>query len=299
MKLIYPDTQEDISQINYMAWFYYMMSKGHAGEMGMFVNIPEDTVAETNEKIGEEGEKIYRDHRGQEWVHKVCEMNLVPFSRDSLHGKIVRTLCEVKTSKNGITPFQVEKRNQVQYYIFLDTYQNDTLIKSLGVIPCAEYWSNCNPSDNDTMVLNETGQKSLLMDFEDFLEMVVRDYIPQISETVGEGMTFKGTGWDRYGVEAADGTLLAGQLPYEIACELVLMRKILDNKEGVRDELKNRASAIYGALKTKPDPPGQVECIVYAMFDMLANLRKQWFNPKSYLKFWPNGDRVATTKEAD
>lgn len=288
MKLIYP---EDMKQIDHAAWFHMMLLQGYTSGMGMFTHKPEDTVAETNKKLDEEAQRIYRDLRGYEWVHKVCEMNLIPFSRNSSHhehadrvdAKIIGTLCEVKIE--DIAPFQVPKdRGKAEYYIFLETYQKDALIRPLGVIPCKAYWENCERiPDSDTTVLNEYGRENLLMSLEDFLEILVRDYIPQISEAVGEGMTFKGTGWDRYGVEAADGTLLAGQLPYEIACELILMREILDNKEGVREELRKRATSIYGTLKTRTDPPGQVECIVYAMFDMLSNLRKKWFTPKSHL----------------
>lgn len=316
MEFLYPEKQEDWDRINYVAWFYMMLSKDYTKQVDMFAHQPEDTLEDTMKKMDSKGQRIYRGRRGQEWIHRVCEMNLIPFSRDTSHHtqtakgdvKIIETLCDVKICKNGDLPFQGlachEKpdKDVVQYYVFLKTDHNDNVVSPLGVITYGDYWANVDrfaqgelmpgttlASNSDTAFLNQRGQEKYLMTFDHFLEMALRDYIPQIIETVGpsEGITAIGTGWDRYGVQSTDGTLLAGQLVHEVACELFLIREILENREGVREDLKKRAAAIYGTLKETQDPPGQVECIVYAMFDMLATLREKWFTPKGYMKFWP------------
>ncbi len=320
MEFLYPEKQEDWDRINYVAWFYMMLSKDYTKQVDMFAHQPEDTLEDTMKKMDSKGQRIYRGRRGQEWIHRVCEMNLIPFSRDTSKAdkgavKISETMCDAKTCKKGELPYQVlayhEKPDTdvVQYYVFLKTDHNDNVISPLGAITYGDYWANVDrfaqgellprkdyTSGDDTTFLNKRGQEKLLMTFEDFLEMVLRDYIPQIIETIGssEGITARGTGWDRYGVQSTDGTLLAGQLPHEVACELFLMREILGDEPGVRKDLRKRATAIYGTLKETQNPaPGQVECIVYAMFDMLATLREKWFTPKGYMKFWPNGDRVS------
>lgn len=191
-----------MKQIHYKAYHYAKRSIGYTYEFNGF---------ESHDQDGEKKklERIIVGMLGQYWVYEVCRLNNIPFLEDYSNSTetdemdviVCNYSCDIKTSRNGVTPPQVSShlrhvKNRPDYYIFLKTSSyklGGAMIIPLGIITYQDFWNNCMsvpkgkkiPGTNIDNLFAETNviDESRLHPFDDairnlYLRCVLNPYLP-------------------------------------------------------------------------------------------------------------------------